>query len=179
MTGRQAQIPATGWMILNCCMWLSCLGCKGRWLALIIINLSLLTQDLIKASHRPLQPRQLSLGCKGRPRSQPSYCNRGLWWRFVIDSVFLTITDTLSRSAPPLTLENVFNAVKSVKSWRKLCCILLQGHLSAFVNATEHQFDSGLKALLESFLLVSTSQHGGVSSMHYTGQMRLLLHVTS
>ena len=46
--------------------------------------------------------------------------------------------------------------MKGVKSWRKLCRILLQGHLSSLVSANERQFDSdeaGLKTLLESFLL--------------------------
>ena len=66
------------------------------------------------------------------------------------------LTDTLPRTAPPLTLENVFDAVKRVKSWRDLGTWLLGDFEGSKLNAIEREFDSDetrLKAMLESFLL--------------------------
>ena len=65
-------------------------------------------------------------------------------------------SDTLSRPAPPFTLENVLDAVKRVKSWRKLGRWLLGDFRGSKLNAIEHEFDSDearLKVVIESFLL--------------------------
>ena len=66
------------------------------------------------------------------------------------------VIDTLPRTAPPLTLENVFDVVKRVKSWRDLGTWLLGYLKGSKLNAIEREFDSDetrLKAMLESFLL--------------------------
>ena len=60
-------------------------------------------------------------------------------------------------TAPPLTFENVFEAVKRVRSWRKLGEELL-GEFSGRdkLNAIERQHDSDearLKSVIEVFLL--------------------------
>ena len=70
-----------------------------------------------------------------------------------------TNTFPCAAAAPPLTLDNVFEAVKRVRDWRGLGGPLL-GYAKAKANykldAIQRQFDSNearLKAMLESFLL--------------------------
>ena len=61
-----------------------------------------------------------------------------------------------SYTAPPLTFENVFEAVKRVRSWRELSEELLGVFSGGKLNAIERQHDSDearLKAVIEAFLL--------------------------
>ena len=73
----------------------------------------------------------------------------------MINSVFLNnLTDTLSRRAPPLSLENVYEAVKRVKKWRRLGDVFLlsDSRLNAISDQHGSDKEACLKAVIETFL---------------------------
>ena len=80
--------------------------------------------------------------------------------------------------APPLTLENVFEAVKkAVKRWRRLGSLL---GLESKVGDIKHQHDSDearLKAVIEAFLLgeglYQPSWRRVIDALHWAGESQV------
>ena len=87
-------------------------------------------------------------------------------------------------TAPPLTFENVFEAVKRVRSWRKLgeWLMRLLGEFSYRhkLNAIKHQHDSDearLKAVIEAFLLGEGDHQPSwrrvIHALHWVGESQV------
>ena len=86
--------------------------------------------------------------------------------------------------APPLTLENVFEAVKrAVKNWTLIGLWLGLGSSKVYDNKRQHDSDEArLKAVIEAFLLGEGHQPSWrrvINALHWVGESQVALDIES
>ena len=84
-----------------------------------------------------------------------NYRRTGLWC-VVIVAINSVVLCFFLCPAPPLTLENIYVAIKAIRDWKKFGRKLLNLNSRDLLNETERQLvstEARLKAVVESFLL--------------------------